>query len=51
VDFAAGELSVDPKAYPSTCAYCQQRLLCRLNPEALAAARLEDEDVGETPDV
>lgn len=35
-DFANGEAAVDPKRYPATCEYCTQRILCRLNPEALA---------------
>jgi hypothetical protein len=44
--FAAGEAGVRPKSYPKTCAYCGQRLLCRV-----AAANLEAmEDEGETGD-
>lgn len=34
-DFAAGRTEVNPKTYPHTCQYCQQRLLCRLDPAAL----------------
>ena len=33
--FAAGDARVDPKSYPQTCIYCGQRMLCRLNPQAL----------------
>lgn len=35
IDFAAGEARVRPKSYPSTCEYCQQRILCRLDPATL----------------
>ena len=31
-DFASGAATVDPKDYPTTCRFCDQRLLCRLNP-------------------
>ncbi len=41
-DFHAGNASVSPKQYPSTCRYCQQRLLCRLNPATLDADVLEE---------
>jgi probable DNA repair protein len=34
-DFHAGQTSVSPKRYPGTCKYCQQRLLCRLDPATL----------------
>ena len=34
-DFAAGRTEVHPKTYPSTCQYCQQRLLCRLDAATL----------------
>ncbi|SNS48230.1 probable DNA repair protein [Granulicella rosea] len=42
--FAAGEARVDPKRYPTTCQYCAQRMLCRLNVAALNDS-LEDEGV------
>jgi ATP-dependent helicase/nuclease subunit B len=42
-DFYHGNASVSPKQYPKTCAYCAQRLLCRLDPSTLSAATLEDE--------
>ncbi|HWW98558.1 MAG TPA: PD-(D/E)XK nuclease family protein [Edaphobacter sp.] len=44
--FAAGEAGVRPKSYPKTCAYCGQRLLCRVVGENLE----ETEDEGEMGD-
>jgi probable DNA repair protein len=44
-DFHSGEARVDPKQYPQTCAHCEQRLLCRLDPVTLDANSL-DEDSG-----
>ena len=41
-EFHAGNASVSPKHYPQTCQYCQQRLLCRLNPVALEPDVLEE---------
>lgn len=35
--FACGVVDVDPKLYPKTCEFCQQRLLCRLDPETFLA--------------
>ncbi len=40
--FYEGNASVEPKQYPATCRYCQQRMLCRLNPASLDAELLED---------
>lgn len=40
--FHAGNFSVLPKHYPQTCQYCEQRLLCRLNPSALDPDILEE---------
>jgi probable DNA repair protein len=34
-NFADGKAFVDPKNYPATCKYCDQRLLCRLDPTTL----------------
>jgi probable DNA repair protein len=34
-DFADGDARVRPKAYPGTCEFCQQRILCRLDPATL----------------
>jgi ATP-dependent helicase/nuclease subunit B len=42
--FHSGETSVSPKSYPTTCRYCQQRLLCRLDRAALDPETLEDAD-------
>jgi ATP-dependent helicase/nuclease subunit B len=39
--FHRGDARVDPKSYPTTCAHCAQRILCRLNPAAF------DEDFDE----
>jgi len=41
-DFHAGNASVSPKHYPQTCEFCEQRLLCRLNPSSLDPDVLED---------
>ena len=47
-DFAAGDARVDPKDYPSTCAHCTQRILCRLDPASLrATADTGDEEAEE----
>jgi probable DNA repair protein len=43
-DFHAGNASVSPKHYPQTCQYCEQRLLCRLNPSSLDPDVLEEID-------
>ena len=44
-NFASGDASVNPKDYPATCTHCAQRLLCRLNPQALlTASDTEDSD-------
>jgi probable DNA repair protein len=40
--FHTGDARVEPKQYPSTCRYCQQRLLCRLDLTTLAADVNED---------
>jgi probable DNA repair protein len=41
IGFYHGKVEVNPKDYPSTCAHCAQRILCRLNPAAF------DEDLDE----
>lgn len=41
-EFHAGTASVSPKQYPHTCQYCEQRLLCRLNPSSLEPEVLDD---------
>lgn len=43
-DFHAGDASVSPKKYPSTCNHCEQRILCRLDASLLH----EDEDESAT---
>jgi ATP-dependent helicase/nuclease subunit B len=41
-DFHAGNASVLPKHYPQTCQYCEQRMLCRLDPSSLEPDILEE---------
>jgi hypothetical protein len=41
-EYAAGNATVSPKQYPTTCRYCEQRLLCRLDPKTLEPENLED---------
>ena len=41
-EFHAGNASVSPKHYPQTCEYCEQRLLCRLNPSTIDPDALEE---------
>ena len=36
-DFAEGRTAIDPKLYPNTCKYCDQRLLCRRDAATLLA--------------
>jgi probable DNA repair protein len=43
-DFYHGDIRVRPKSFPSTCAYCAQRLLCRIDP---ASFDQEDEETAE----
>jgi probable DNA repair protein len=43
-DFYHGDIRVSPKSFPSTCAYCAQRLLCRIDP---ASFDQEDEETTE----
>ncbi len=42
--FAAGDSHVLPKDYPKTCSHCGQRILCRLNPDALVDLPAESEE-------
>jgi hypothetical protein len=35
-DFAAGNAAVNPKSFTVNCTNCAQRLLCRVDPRALA---------------
>jgi ATP-dependent helicase/nuclease subunit B len=43
--YAAGDTRVDPKLYPKTCERCHQRILCRLDPTALAETLVPEEDL------
>ena len=47
IDFAEGDARVRPKCYPTTCQFCWQRILCRVDPAALADVNEEVEE----PDV
>jgi len=49
-DFHSGQALVSPKQYPTTCRYCQQRLLCRLDLAALEADAREDLDPDADPE-
>jgi probable DNA repair protein len=42
-DFYSGTARVDPKQYPQTCAHCEQRLLCRLDPATLDVNSLDED--------
>ncbi len=42
--FATGDTRVEPKAYPKTCQYCAQRILCRLDPTAVTIPEDENEE-------
>ncbi len=43
-DFAAGRAHVDPKNYAVNCTNCAQRLLCRVDPNTLATAMLDEDE-------
>lgn len=43
-DFAAGRADVDPKSFKVNCEGCRQRLLCRVDPAALASSIDESEN-------
>ena len=51
-DFADGVTSVNPKSYPGTCKYCDQRLLCRLDAASLLrqADAIEEAEAQESAD-
>jgi RecB family exonuclease len=46
-EFYAGDAQVRPKNYPTTCEYCAQRVLCRLDVSSLE----EEEDAGAADEV
>jgi ATP-dependent helicase/nuclease subunit B len=48
-EFHSGDARVRPKRYPTTCARCAQRLLCRLDVSLLE--EVEEEDDGTGPEV
>jgi ATP-dependent helicase/nuclease subunit B len=45
-EFHSGDATVRPKRYPTTCARCGQRLLCRLDVSSLEAVEEEDDGTG-----
>jgi RecB family exonuclease len=45
-DFSRGDIRVRPKSYPTTCTYCAQRLLCRIDPASFEQ-ELDDEEMTE----
>ena len=47
-EFADGFTAVNPKSYPGTCRYCEQRLLCRLDATTLLAQPDADGDAEPT---
>lgn len=46
-DFAGGDIRVRPKRYPTTCSYCAQRLLCRIDPASFEEELDDDETEAE----
>ncbi|HTV10108.1 MAG TPA: PD-(D/E)XK nuclease family protein [Candidatus Aquilonibacter sp.] len=49
-DFAAGRAEVNPKSFAINCDGCGQRLLCRVDPEALVNIQIEDAELEELAD-
>ena len=47
-DFHSGQAHVDPKQYPQTCAHCEQRLLCRLDPATLDSNSMDEDSGGDS---
>jgi probable DNA repair protein len=45
-DFYHGDARVNPKSFPTTCTYCAQRLLCRVDPSSFDE-ELSDEETTE----
>ena len=48
--FAQGDAAVLPKAYPTTCRHCTQRILCRLDPTTLPDYSDDEEDFPASPE-
>lgn len=48
-DFRDGRAEVDPKKGDTTCAFCEQTLLCRIRETTLTAGNLAEEDCAEGP--
>ncbi len=49
--FACGVVDIDPKSYPKTCQFCQQRLLCRLDPATLLTTEHNADELEEEQEV
>lgn len=45
-DFYTGDTRVRPKSFPTTCTYCAQRLLCRIDAASFEEA-MDDEEATE----
>lgn len=43
-DFYNGDMRVRPKSFPTTCTYCAQRLLCRVDPASFEEETNDEED-------
>lgn len=49
-DFAAGRAEVDPKSFAINCDGCGQRLICRVDPDALVDIHVDEPDLDEETD-
>jgi RecB family exonuclease len=49
-DFAAGRAEVNPKSFAINCEGCGQRLLCRVDPEALVNIHIDEPELEEETD-
>ncbi|MBW4037312.1 MAG: hypothetical protein HIU91_00300 [Acidobacteria bacterium] len=49
-DFATGKADVSPKNYTLNCSHCAQRILCRVDPNALQLQSLDDQENAEFAD-
>jgi probable DNA repair protein len=49
-DFAAGRAEVNPKSFAINCEGCGQRLLCRVDPEALINIHIDEPELEEETD-
>ena len=49
-DFAAGRAEVNPKSFETNCDGCGQRLICRVDPDALVNIHVDEPELEETDD-